>query len=233
MKPDDMIKIANISPIIQDYLALIYIIERDDDAVIGSRLAEFLGVTPPTVTNTLKRMVRDGLITMDETGTHLTQRGWDSARVVMRRHMLMEWMMAKTLPWSKLHAEAHNLEHAISTMAEDALMEQLGNPDTCPHGNPLPGREAAVEDWLPLTQMQSGEEVIIRRIHELAEENPELLDFLSQKNIKPGSQFRVSEVIPVNETITLSGEEQTVTLGNVVARYVYVERVSKKINGDD
>ncbi len=144
--------------------------------MVGTRLAELLGVTPPTVTNTLKRMARDGLISMDETGTHLTEYG-RSARTVMRRHMLMEWMMARMLPWSKLHSEAHALEHAISNMAESALMEELGHPQTCPHGNPLPGNEDAVADWVALTQVPVGEIVTIRRIHELAEENTELLSF--------------------------------------------------------
>ena len=75
----------------------------------------------------------------------------------MRRHMLMEWMMAGMLPWSKLHCEAHTLEHAISNMAKSALMEELGHPQTCPHGNPLPGNEDAVAAWVPLTQVPVGE----------------------------------------------------------------------------
>ena len=79
-----------LSTTIEDYLSLIYVLERDNEPVIGVHLAEMLGVTPPTVTNTLKRMVRDDLITMDDSGTHLTKMGWESARSVMRRHMLME-----------------------------------------------------------------------------------------------------------------------------------------------
>ena len=110
--------ISSLSSTIQDYLSLIYVMERDEEPVVGAHLADLLAVTPPTVTNTLKRMTRDGLITMNKDGTHLTEAGWSAARTVMRRHMLMEWMMLETLPWSKLHGEAHNLEHAISSMAE-------------------------------------------------------------------------------------------------------------------
>jgi DtxR family Mn-dependent transcriptional regulator len=138
--------ISGLSATIQDYLALIYVMERDQEPVVGTRLAELLRVTPPTVTNTLKRMVRDGLLTMDKNGTHLTEAGWRAARTVMTRHMLMEWMMLKTLPWSKLHSEAHHLEHAISALTESSLLEQLGRPQTCPHGNPLPG--AGGDSWL-------------------------------------------------------------------------------------
>lgn len=215
--------ISGLSAAIQDHLSLIYVMERDGEAVVGSRLAELLGVTPPTVTNTLKRMTRDGLITMDKGGTHLTESGWEAARVVMRRHMLMEWMMLQTLPWSKLHGEAHHLEHAISAMTESTLLEQLGHPQTCPHGNPLPGCEAAVAAWVPLTQVAAGQTVIIRRIHELAEENAPLLEFLEQRGLMPGVLATVTEVLPFNQTITLEVNDQAVTLGNAAARYVFVE----------
>ena len=61
-------------------------------------------------------MVKAGLITMSREGTHLTGRAGTRRRVVMRRHMLMEWMMVRTLPWTELHSEAHHLEHAISAI---------------------------------------------------------------------------------------------------------------------
>jgi DtxR family Mn-dependent transcriptional regulator len=216
--------ISSLSSTIQDYLSLIYVMERDREPVVGSRLAELLGVTPPTVTNTLKRMTRDGLITMNKDGTHLTEAGWAAARVIMRRHMLMEWMMLKFLPWSKLHTEAHQLEHAISAMTESALVEQLGNPQTCPHGNPLPGCEIAVAAWVMLTEIPVGETVIIRRIHELAEENAALLAYLELKRILPGARATVCEILPFNQTITIDVEGQAVTLGHAAARFIFVER---------
>ena len=215
--------ISDLSATIQDYLSLIYVMERDGEPVVGAKLAELLEVTPPTVTNTLKRMTRDDLITMDKSGTHLTEWGWNAARVVMRRHMLMEWMMVKTLPWSKLHEEAHQLEHAISSMAEEALDEQLGNPKTCPHGNPLPGFEDVVADWIPLTELAIGQKVIIRRIHELAEENAPLLSFLGENKVLPNTEAIVSDVLPFNETITIEIDSQPVSLGNITAKYIFVE----------
>ncbi len=219
----DKIDISTLSSTVQDYLSLLYVMERDQEPIIGTRLAELLGVTPPTVTNTLKRMTRDGLITMNQAGTHLTENGWSAARTVMTRHMLMEWMMLKTLPWSKLHGEAHHLEHAISAMTESALMEQLGHPQTCPHGNPLPGCDEAVARWIPLTQIESGRLVTIRRIHELAEENAPLLDFLEKKRLLPGVSATLIEVLPFNQTLTLNVEGESVTLGTTVAKYIFVE----------
>lgn len=211
------------SQTIEDYLSLIYVIERDREPVIGARLAELLGVTPPTVTNTLKRMVRDGLVTMDENGTHLTDAGWENARLVMRKHMLMEWMMQRMLPWSRLHSEAHNLEHAISEDAENALDEELGHPKTCPHGNPLPGFEDAVAGWVPLTELRPGQKAALRRIHELAEQNSELMEYLEKNGLTIGKGLEVKEILSFNHTITVEVDGHPITLGFAVARYIYVE----------
>lgn len=219
----DAVDIPPLSETVQDYLSLIYVMERDHEPVIGAHLADLMGVKPPTVTNTLKRMVRDGLITMDQNGTHLTEDGWAASKVVMRRHMLMEWMMVNTLPWSKLHAEAHHLEHAISPQTETALMEKLGHPKTCPHGNPLPGYDDAVEQWIPLTEIQPEKSFIVRRVHELAEENTAFLAYLEANRVFPDAEARVIEILPFNQTITIEIKGQPVTFGYAAARYIFVE----------
>ena len=213
-----------LSTTVEDYLSLIYVLERDNEPVVGVHLAELLGVTPPTVTNTLKRLTRDGLLSMDKRETRLTKAGWEAAQTVMRRHMLTEWMMLNRLPWSKLHQEAHNLEHAISAEAESALLAELGHPKTGPHGNPFPGSEGAVASWIPLTKIPSGEKVIVRRIHELAEQNTELMAFLESNGIMPAARATVVEVLPFNQTVTLNLQGKTSTLGFASARYVFVER---------
>jgi DtxR family Mn-dependent transcriptional regulator len=216
---------SEISSTIQDYLSLIFVLERDNEQVVGARLAELLDVSPPTVTNTLKRMSRDGLVVMGKNGAHLTAAGRRSARTVTRRHMLTEWMMVGRLPWSRLHMEAHNLEHAISAESEEALLQELGHPQTCPHGNPLPGSEDAVRGWVPLMTAHEHETVIIRRIHELAEQNVDLMAFLQSKDVVPGKRATIREVLPFNQTITLSIGEKTATLSFASARHVFVERL--------
>jgi DtxR family Mn-dependent transcriptional regulator len=217
------------SPTIENYLSLFFILERDNEPVAGIRLAELLNVSPPTVTNTLKRMARDGLVALDDpAGPRLTLIGHEAARTVMRRHMLTEWMLARMLSWSKAHSQAHNLEHAISEEIEAALLKEWSNPKTCPHGNPLPGFEAYVAGWQPLTQMDAGQVVIIRRVHELAEETQGLLAFLEAKGILPGRTVVVNEVLPFNQTITLQTDEGEVSLGFAIARYVFVEAQAQK-----
>jgi DtxR family Mn-dependent transcriptional regulator len=217
--------IEKISATIEDYLASIYILERDNEPVQGVRLAELLDVSPPTVTNTLKRMVRDGLISIDEKkSVHLTGDGLEKAKTVMRRHMLAEWMLSRLVSWSKVHKEAHLLEHAITEEVENALDENLNQPELCPHGNPFPGHEELVKDWMPLNEMKTGDRVIIRRVHELAEEVPDVLKFLEEKQIKPGLTARVEDIFPYNQTITLQVGENQIVIGFSLARYLFVER---------
>lgn len=212
------------SKTIEDYLGVMYILSRDGEAITGVRLAELLGVSPPTVTNTLKRMVRDGLITFDkESGTQLTEKGLEVACSVMRRHMLTEWMLSRLLSWSKLHDEAHLLEHAISDEVEAVLLEDLNHPKLCPHGNPLPGNESLTKNWKALSKMKDGDKVIIRRIHELAEEEPQLLSFLEMKGIIPGGEALVETILPFNQTVSIHINGESVTLGFPVAKYIFVE----------
>ena len=217
--------IEKISATIEDYLASIYILERDNEPVQGVRLAELLDVSPPTVTNTLKRMVRDGLISVDEKkSVHLTDDGLEKAKTVMRRHMLAEWLLSRLVSWSKVHKEAHLLEHAITEEVENALDDNLNQPELCPHGNPFPGHEDLVKDWMPLNEMKTGDLVIIRRVHELAEEVPDVLKFLEEKQIQPGLTARVAVVFPYNQTITLQVGENQIVIGFSLARYLFVER---------
>jgi DtxR family Mn-dependent transcriptional regulator len=217
------------TPTIEDYLAILYVMERDGEQVIAARLAEALDVAPPTVTVTLKRMERDGWIANDpHKGIHLTETGCEAASSVIRRHMLTEWMLARMLkiPWSNVHAEADNLEHSISDEIEDRMRATLNDPQTCPHGNPLPGYEHIATDWVPLTDIPAGEKVVIRCIHEAAEDNHELLQFLEAHGILPGAHVVVTEVLTFNQTIGLKDGKENVTVGFQAAKYIFVEKSS-------
>jgi len=212
------------SKTIEDYLLVLYVLQRDGEPVVGARLAELLNVSPPTVTNTLKRMARDGLLKHDPgIGPQLTAQGWSMAESVMRRHMMAEWMLSGLLPWSKLHDEAHRMEHAISPELEAALYKSYNSPRTCPHGNPLPGSDGAVDEWMPLTEVSEGRRVIFRRVHEFGEENPHVLSFLEENGICPGGEMLVLKVLPFNQTITVRAGGNDVPLGYTVARYIFVE----------
>jgi DtxR family transcriptional regulator, Mn-dependent transcriptional regulator len=214
------------TPTIEDYLAIMYVMERDGEEIIAARLAESLEVAPPTVAVTLKRMERDDWIVFaGRKGIHLTENGLKAARSVIRRHMLTEWMLARMLnvSWSRIHAEAHQIEHTISEEIELKMRFNLDDPQLCPHGNPLPGYEYISANWVPLSEIAPGEQVIIHRIHEIAEGNSELMDFLETNGVVPGAQAKVCEVLPFNQTLTLLLYDRRVTLGFSSARYIFVE----------
>jgi DtxR family Mn-dependent transcriptional regulator len=217
------------TPTVEDYLAVIYVMARDEETVIAARLAESLEVAPSTVTVTLKRMERDGWITIEaDRGIRLTDAGCDAASSVLRRHMLTEWMLARMLKvrWSQVHAEADQIEHTISDELERQMRTNLDDPRLCPHGNPFPGYEHIAAGWLPLTGVLPGEKVIIRRVHETAEDNHELLQFLETNGVIPGAQAKVAEILPFNQTISLQLNGQMVTLGFPAAKFIFVEKVA-------
>ena len=214
------------TPTIEDYLGVIYTLERDGEAVIGARLAEWLDVSPPTVTATVKRMKRDGWVVMDESkGIHLTDAGREAAQSVLRRHMLAETLLARVLdvPWSKVHQEADAMEHALSPDTVERLAAKLDHPETCPHGNPLPGYEDQVGELFPLAEARAGQRLVIRRVHESAEEQLDLLEYLEQRGLLPDAEVVVQEIMPFNETITLECQGQTIVLGLVPAAFIYAE----------
>jgi DtxR family Mn-dependent transcriptional regulator len=214
------------TPTVEDYLQLIHRMARDGHKVIATRLAEVMDVSMPTVTLTLKRMVRDGYIVLDEhKEIELTSTGHNAAESVIRRHMLTEWLLMRMLnvPWSEVHNEADQIEHTISDRVQTQLEDNLDNPTTCPHGNPLPGNEQLVDHFTPLTGMKYGASGIIRRVHENAEDNPEMLRFLELNGLVPGAPVEVLEVLSFNQTITLRVRDRQLTVGWPVARYVFVE----------
>ena len=203
-----------------------YVMERDLGAIIAARLAEMMEVAPATVTMTLKRMERDRWIAgKARKEIHLTEEGLEASRSVIRRHMLVEWLLVKILkiPLEQVHDEAHHIEHAISPRLEQQMREILLDPKLCPHGNPFPGHEALTRAWTPLTGTAVGERFTIRRIHEFAEDRRELIDFFVQHEIRPGTAARLLERLPFNQTLTLEIAGKRVILGYQAAQYVHVE----------
>ena len=218
---------AEPTPTVEDYLALLYVFERDGQSVIATRLAEQLNVSLPTASATVKRMVRDGWASLaDKKEIHLTPDGRQKAYSVMQRHYLIESLLRDVLdvPWSRLHAEAHAIEHTISDDTLARMQEKLHHPRTCPHGNPFPGAEKVVTHWISLIDMKSGEGGTIRRIHELAEGNIKLMAFLEQSGLMPGARFVVSDVMAFNQTMTVMVDDARVVLGLTAAQWIYAER---------
>jgi len=219
------------SPTIEDYLGVIFTLARDGERVIGARLSESLDVSAPTVTATIKRMERDGWISIGEDKEiSLTESGQMMAISVIRRHMLTEWMLSRVLklPLSELHREAHQIEHSISAEVEERLQLEMQDPRFCPHGNPLPGHEDAVSEWVALSEITPGTAVVLRRIHEKLEKHFDSLSFLESRGLMPGAQILVQEVLPFNETIHIRVNGEDLVLGLNLASNLFVSSVTQQ-----
>jgi DtxR family Mn-dependent transcriptional regulator len=210
-----------------EYLMTIRYMHGEGQPVIAARLAERLKVSAATVSAMVNRLVREGLLTVDEHSRQLllTDAGRNAAERTFRRHALSEWLLTEVvgLGWAEADEEAHHLQHALSDRVTDKIDELLGNPPTCPHGNPIPrdGRTAERPAGEPLSTARGGSEATILRVTEEAEEDARLLTFLQENGIRPGSVFAIVEVADHLGTmrmrrITPPGGDE-VTLGLVAA----------------
>ena len=218
----------SVSPTIEEYLESIYLMSAAGKPAVGARLAEALKVSAPTVTETVRRMQRDGYVGLDSAkGITLTERGQELAEQLVRRHALSERLLTDLLgvDWHTAHAEACRLEHAISPEVEERLAAVLGNPVTCPHGNPIPGATGA-EDPIagerPLSETRPGQTVLVHRVSEEAEADAELLAHFDRWGLRPGTLLQVAEVLSVNGTVTVLINGETVTLGLRAADQLWV-----------
>ena len=216
------------SKTIEDYLLNIYTLSQEGRTVIAARLAEALDVAPPTVTATLHRMVRDGLIEVTpQKEIILTEAGHSRAETMVRRHRLAERLLIDILgvDWADVHEEAHRFEHAISPRVEERILAVLGSPTTCPHGSPIPGSGASPAlDAFQLENAKAGDGVVVERISEEAESDRDLLAYFQRSGLLPGREFDVSEVEPYNALLVLTHEGESVPISFSVARKVWVRR---------
>ncbi|MBV9172844.1 MAG: metal-dependent transcriptional regulator [Chloroflexi bacterium] len=216
------------TPVVEDYLQVLHYMTRDGVPTIGARLAERLNVTPPTVTATLQRMERDGLITHGPRKEILfTQAGRAVAENIVRRHALAERLLTDLLkmPWHESHEEAHGVEHAMTPKLEAQLLQALGNPTTCPHGNPIPGLGTLAPDEFPLDQAETGQEIVLQRITEEAEEDLQLMRYLQEHGVAPGARMRVREATRSLALLVLDAPDGPVPLGFPVAAKLRARRV--------
>ena len=128
-------------PPVEEYLETMLALAEEGVPVIQARIAERLGRSAPSVSEMLDRLIEDGYVTRDRRRLSLTDSGRALAEKVVRKHRLAERLLVDVigLEWHKVHREAGRWEHVISDDVEARLVELLGDPATCPHGNPIPG----------------------------------------------------------------------------------------------
>ena len=174
----------------EEYLETILELEEEGVLPIRARLVERLGVSAPSVSETVSRLVEAGYTElMGDRSLRLTEKGRVLATTVVRRHRLAERLLVDVigLEWEKVHKEAARWEHAISADVEEKLIILLGDPATCPHGNPIPGTSRAADTTItkPLSLVADGEIRVIR-IGERIEVDDEALRLLATADLTPG-----------------------------------------------
>ncbi len=209
-----------------DYLTAIYRMSHDEgQQVIAVRLADRLEITPPSVAGMLKRLLRDGLVTLDTRKIiRLTPEGLRRAEQMVRRHRLAECLITEVLkvPWWRAYEEAHLLEHGISDITEPHLYETLGKPQRSPFGYPIPGQGPARKlTMTTLADIQEGERVTIDRVFE---EDEQLLQFFDEEGILPGEPVVLDSVAPYRGTVTARIGERSIVMGTQVASRIWVNR---------
>jgi DtxR family Mn-dependent transcriptional regulator len=192
----------------------------------SARLADWLGVSRPTVTVALRRMTRDGMVRMNSRKEiELTAAGRKAAESIVRRHRIMERWLTDVLglDWVAADEEAARLEHAVSEKVEQRLYESLGRPRTCPHGNPIPGHSKASPKERRLATLDAGAHATVSRVSEVAErEAPLLLAYLDDRGLTPGREVGVVEVDDVGRTIRLRAGRREITLSHDTAAKLWV-----------
>jgi DtxR family Mn-dependent transcriptional regulator len=190
------------------------------------RIAERLGLAAATVSEGIKRLVGDGLVSVEGSrDIKLTVEGRRVAETLVRRHRLAERMLVDILgiPWHMCHEQAEDWEKVMTPEVEGAILARLSGEPTCPHGNPIPGTESSVQwsDLKPLAAMEKGERGTLTRLLEDVELNHEVLRYLEDHDLLPGRDLAVTEVAP-DGTRTIDLDSRQIALGQKLAKNLWV-----------
>lgn len=211
---------------VEDYAkALHALAQRCEGPVTTSALAERLGVSAGSVTSMLKKMDDLGLVRHEPyKGALLTERGERVALEVIRHHRLLESYLAEVLgmPWDRVHDEAEVLEHYISEELEERIADALGDPRHDPHGDPIPDAklDLAADDTVRLSDLEPGAVAAFARV---SDADPEMLRYLDERGIRPGSELRLVSRDPFEGPlhVTVAGAEHV--LGERLAGAIRVQ----------
>ncbi len=218
------------------YLRTILDLEEEHIVPLRARISERLGHSGPTVSQTVARMERDGLVVVEgDRHLELTPAGRRRAVHVMRKHRLAERLLADVigLDWAYVHDEACRWEHVMSEKVERRLLEMLGHPTESPYGNPIPGLDelgdapapAFMDGVVRLVDRVAGStepvRVVIRRLGEPVQFEPELLQQLQDAGVMPGAPAVVSAVGSY-VFVQVEGFGEGLELPNEVAVHIFV-----------
>jgi DtxR family Mn-dependent transcriptional regulator len=210
-------------PPVEEYLEAILEVTEEGAEVIQARLVERLGHSAPSVSETVRRLIDEGFVERSGRTLVLTPQGRRRAEAVVRKHRLAELLLTEVigLPWHKAHLEAGRWEHVISDEVEERLIVLLGNPLTCPHGNPIPGAGAPRRDLTKLEDATTGQRLRLERMSEKVELDNSALVYLDQHGFRPGADALVRDRAP-DGTLVLEVDGRPVAIGPALGRQLFV-----------
>jgi DtxR family transcriptional regulator, Mn-dependent transcriptional regulator len=209
---------------VEDYLKAIYELERGGEPAATNDLATHLSVAPASVTGMVRRLAEQGLLTHERyRGVRLTVHGRLGALRILRRHRVIEAYLVKALGygWDEVHDEAEKLEHAASNDLVDRMAKAIGEPATDPHGAPIPSRGGSVKEaqYRALSELEPG---MVADVMQVEDEDPELLRYLTELAITPGSMVRILDRAPFGGPITVQVDKRSRQIGPALATRVLV-----------
>ncbi len=206
----------------REYAEAMWEIEEEGIPVIQARIADWLGVSRASVSEMVRRMEEEGLVSSDGE-IKLTEEGRHLASVVVRRHRLAERFLSEVLklPWAKVHAEAEVWETTISDDVEAAMWAVMDDPKTCPHGNPIPGAGYKPPLMKPMAEMETGEAQRLERISEELELDAEMMRFLDESGLRPDAEVELVQADP-HGALTVKVNGNPVGVGVFAAQRLFV-----------
>ena len=209
----------------EDYLKCIYEIGTEVEKISNKEIASRMQVSPPAVTEMIKRMISEGLLVKDKSrGYLLTDLGSQLVSDLYRKHRLIEVFLLKNLDYTteEVHEEAEVLEHTVSEHFIDKLDHMLGNPKTCPHGGTIPPKgQLLIEAYQDrLSDVSEPGIYSLRRV----QDNFELLNFLDQIQLTIGDDILFKGYDDYTGLYHLAIHGQEISINQVIAQQLYIEK---------
>ena len=200
----------------EDYLKAIYVLEARGEQVTNSALSEYIGLTPASATNMVKKLAQMELVVHRRyQGVSLTDTGRQVALEILRHHRLLELFLHRTLdiPWDRVHDEAERLEHVISESLEDAIAASLGYPKVDPHGDPIPSKSGEISHTpsLPLSEAEAG---YTYKLVQVLSHDTARLAYLGELGLHPDVEVHLREQAPFDGPVlvVVAGEAHALAI---------------------
>lgn len=211
----------------EDYLEIIFHLESESKVPTTNEIASHLKISHASVSENIKKLAKEGLLDhLPYKGVRLTAKGKKLAIDVVRRHRLSERFLTDKLgvKWEQVHEEAHKLEHGISKVVGDKMYEMLGEPKTCPHGNPVPDKNGKIveEKSEPLSRFKKNDKL---RIVKITKEDPKFLCYLATLGLMPKVTMKVEEKAMFDGPIMIKVGSTSYALGKDVADEIWVKKI--------